>query len=503
VVCEQIENIAKMNMHVGPMVLALLCAASVTAVRSQIRDSAEVLEGGMAGEEWTRTELPDIRHGCGCGNPILHTREAATRKPRGTLFVNDKSKGISWLLALEANRSLAVDLPYAGGNHEGCIAPDGIHIAIPHYETAGPGSTEGGGAEGSKVSLLNLDTGTAEVALGAPSPYGNARPHDAAWTPSGRLLVTAQLSNAVTDFGTVLQRNSGAATGIKIPPPCETPHLLKNIPGSELVVSGCRCANPDTTSNCTAALAVISPSDGQARSIPIENAKWTEAITVTEDGDVWVGGLKSHNVFVFSFAGQKKTLSNLRLVKTLPNIPYPMRMAYEPVTNRVGVASLNLPDALERSKAWEENKPPSWDGKTAEKVNLRIFDASTYALQREMSLNTHERGLVNMEGLYAADGFFVAGGFDTAAMALVDAESGQVAAEVYFPPCSLPAGFCEPVYMSNWETAKANGQGGWNNWTGGYCPAHMRTPNDRRFMVMDGFGWSKHNPSWASVIEAI
>jgi len=500
VICKQIRNTAGMSMRAGMMVLALLCTAPVAADadRLQTGGSTDVLVGCSDGEEWAQTELPDIRRGGGCHNPILNTRKAATRRLKGTLFVNDKSKGISWLLALEANKSLAVDLPYAGGNHEGCIAPDGIHIAIPHYETAEPGITEGGGVAGSEVSLLNLDTGFAEVAPGAPSPYGNARPHDAAWTHSGKLLVTAQLSNAVTDFGTVLQRNAGVApTGIKIPPPCETPHLLKNIPGTELVVSGCRCSNPDTTANCPAALAIINAADGQARSIQIENAKWTEAITATEDGDVWVGGLKSDNVFVFSFDGQEKTLNNLKLVKTLPNIPYPLRMAYDPVTKRVGVASLDLPAALERSKGWKENKPPAWDGRTAGEINFRIFDASTYALQREMSLNTCKRGLINMEGLYAADGFFVAGGFDTAAMALVDAESGKVAAEVYFPPCSLPAGFCEPVYMSNWEMAKANSQGGWNNWSGGFCPAHMRTPNDRRFIVTDGFGWSKHNPSWA------
>mmetsp|Transcript_21975 Transcript_21975/g.41915 ORF Transcript_21975/g.41915 Transcript_21975/m.41915 type:complete len:483 (-) Transcript_21975:84-1532(-) len=476
-----------MSMPLGMrmILVAWLCATPVAV-------------GRLASKEaWTTSELPNVRHGGGCGDPVLHTRDNATRKPHGTIFVNDKSKGISWLLALEAKKSLAVDLPYAGGNHEGRINPDGVHIAIPHYETAGPGSTEGGGIEGSEVSLLNLDTGFAEVAPGAPSPLGNARPHDAAWTPSGRLLVTAQLKNAVTDFGMVLNRSMGkVAAGIKIPPPCQTPHLLANIPGTELVVSGCRCSNPDTT-DCTSALAVVDAAHGTARAIEIQDATWTEAITVTEEGDVWVGGLKSHNIFVFGFQGQDKTPENLKLVATVSNIPNPLRMAYDKVTKRVGVASLDLDAALDRSKAWKGNKPPAWDGQQGQ-INFRIFNASTRALQREVSLHTRERGLVNMEGLFAADGFFVTGGFDTAAMVLVDAESGQVAAEVYFDPCSsLPAGFCEKVYMSNSDTAKANGSGGYNNWSGGYCPAHMRTPNDRRFMVMDGFGWSAKKPSWA------
>jgi hypothetical protein len=31
---------------------------------------------------------------------------------------------------------------------------------------------------------------------------------------------------------------------------------------------------------------------------------------------------------------------------------------------------------------------------------------------------------------------------------------------------------------------------GKNNWSGGVCPGTLRNPDDRRFVVLDGFAWS-------------
>ena len=78
----------------------------------------------------------------------------------GTLIVNDKSKGSTWLLHLPSQSAVVVDLPFAGGNHETAVSPaamdGGATIAVPHYETAeGNGLTEGGGTPGSQVSLID------------------------------------------------------------------------------------------------------------------------------------------------------------------------------------------------------------------------------------------------------------------------------------------------------------------------------------------------------------
>lgn len=69
-------------------------------------------------------------------------------------------------------------------------------LAIPIYEAAAPNVTEGGGVDGNAVVLLDVASATPSIAQ-LPAAPQRFRPHGAAWTPGGGLLVTAQLLNQV------------------------------------------------------------------------------------------------------------------------------------------------------------------------------------------------------------------------------------------------------------------------------------------------------------------
>merc|ERR1719356_264763 len=78
----------------------------------------------------------------------------------GTLIVNDKSKGVTWLLDLSTRTFKSVELPLVGGSHETAVSVDGRTIAVPQYEfPTQKGQGEGGGSPGFGVSLIDIKTG--------------------------------------------------------------------------------------------------------------------------------------------------------------------------------------------------------------------------------------------------------------------------------------------------------------------------------------------------------
>ena len=147
----------------------------------------------------------------------------------------------------------------------------------------------------------------------------------------------------------------------------------------------------------------------------------------------------------------------------------PLRLAYEPSTNSVGIVSFE-PDA-------------------GDKVNIRAFDAASHVLRKQTTLMSARRGRINSEGLAAANGVFITGGFDNQTLVIVDPVSLKVRVELLLPRCSLPPACAAPSPMTanECEGAECTGK---NNWSGGICPATLRDADDRRFIVLDGFGWS-------------
>jgi len=99
----------------------------------------------------------------------------------------------------------------------------------------------------------------------------------------------------------------------------------------------------------------------------------------------------------------------------------PLRLAYEPSTNSVGIVSFE-PDA-------------------GDKVNIRTFDAASHVLRKQTTLMSARRGRINSEGLAAANGVFMTGGFDNQTLVIVDPVSLEVRVELLLPRCSL-AKYC-------------------------------------------------------------
>jgi hypothetical protein len=306
------------------------------------------------------------------------------------------------------------------------------------------------------------------------------------------MLATYQLKNSIVRFG--MQAAAPTVSYFDLSPTgCRTPHLVRMVPGSSLAVTGCRCTNPGDPRDCNGHLGMMDLVSGAVRALPA-GGRGSEGLAVTPAGEVWLGNLLDASIAVFGFNGRPKTLDNLEQVHTI-SVPFPLRLAYEPVTDTVAVASLDLAAALERGKMRPDAKP--WAAETLTEPNLYVFAAGSRKLQGSVVVRTSRRGVVNMEGLHAADGFIYAPGFDTAALAVVNAKTLEVEAEIYFPYCSLPVAFSVPSFMSDWEVARAEGQGGWNNWSGGSCPATLRNPQDRRFTVLDGATWTPATPNWA------
>jgi len=395
------------------------------------------------------------------------------------------------------------------GNHESAVSPDGKHFAIPHYETPTYNSTEGGGDPGSSVSIIETETGRSAFLPMRPDPWVNnaqgvprdpsikPKPHGATFMPNGDLLVTNQLANSIIR---VDSKNGNVTAYALAPAGCSTPHLVRVIPGlkqgdkARFAVTGCRGTNADTPADYVGRLTIIELATGRARALKTPGGKWNEGITVTRGGEIWVGSLNSHFVTVFGWGDSvvrdsQRTLDNIKTITTI-QLNYPLRFAYDVVTDRVAVATINLAAVL--------------DGDTSDS-GLHIFEAKDHTLLKSMQLRT-DRGVINSEGLRNGPGFFFTGGFDTQAAVVVDALSMEQVAEIHYPRCSVPEGLCDPTkFMPNGKSrigtvadvAKKNGFSGWNNWSGGLCEASQRHPYDRRFTVLDGFNYSPVFPKWA------
>ena len=276
-----------------------------------------------------------------CPTPRWHVADGYDFS--GRLYANDKSKGIGWILSLDGSQTAtAVALPRINGNHESAISSDGLAVALPHYEeTTGYNQGEGGGTPGSRVSVVDLTTGTTKVLDAAgPNPFGHPKPHGAAWLDTSQLVVTAQLANGLVVY------NSSGVFGIPLESVgCSTPHLVLKVPGStSLVVTGCRCTNSLDQSWCSGKLAIVDTVSGEARSF--DAGAGSEGIAVTSTGDVWIGSLGNHFVSVFTFGDREIALDNLQLRKTM-SIQYPLRLAYDAVGDAVGVASMDLNGVLD------------------------------------------------------------------------------------------------------------------------------------------------------------
>ena len=398
---------------------------------------------------------------------------------------NDKSKGVTWLLDLQSLTFSSIELPLVAGNHEAAVSVDGLHVVVPHYEDVTQhGQGEGGGEAAGDLSVINLRTGRASVLAAVPNPFGTPKPHDAAWLPDGSILTTAQVANAIVKY----LPNGSAISFAFLPELCNTPHLLRIIPGSQLAVSGCRCTNSGCTSatnpNGDGHLVLFDTTSGEYESF--EMGPLSEGITVTGSGDVWIGSQTADGyVRVFSFGDRERALGgNLRPVANI-SVPYPLRLACDHEADTCAVASLNLGGVL--------NMEPDAEHR------LRLYRASTKELLATASLTT-ARGAVHMEGIRAFSsggrGYFVTGGFDTQTVVVLLGDTLETILELYLPYCSTPAGFCESI-SKNATQARQDSDNGWNNWSGGLCPATMRSPLERRRMVVDGFNWSPERGEWA------
>lgn len=401
--------------------------------------------------------------------PILMIRHDGASLPTGTFIAQDKSKGVTWLFDLAHGRVRAIELPYNNGNHETAVNVDGTALVSPHYETLGPGDNEGGGFyPGAEVSVVDLTTGNGHVLVAAAMPLGRPKPHGAHWMDNGDLLVTVQVANSVVRFTTPLKPDGGAVRVYSLQgTACGTPHLVSQIPGTNLAVSGCRC--PDDPVDCTGQLAVVDLDSGRTRVLPA--GARAEGLTVTPAGEVWVGAMKDNTVSIFGFRGSERDLDRLEALAQL-QVDAPLRLAYEPSTNSVGIVS--------------------FEPKAGDKVNFHTFDAASHVLRKQTTLVSARRGRINSEGLAAANGVFMTGGFDNQALVIVDPVSLEVRVELLLPRCSLPPAYAAPTPMPANECKGAECTGK-NNWSGGICPATLRNADDRRFIVLDGFGWSRRS----------
>lgn len=189
-----------------------------------------------------------------------------------------------------------------------------------------------------------------------------------------------------------------------------------------------------------------------------------------------MGAMADNTVAIYGFRGSERALDQLEALAQL-QVDSPLRLAHEPSTNSVGIVT--------------------FDPKATDQVNLRTFDADSHVLRKQTTLVSAQRGRINSEGLAAANGVFITGGFDNQTLVIVDPESLEVRAELLLPRCSLPRGHAAPSPMTADECkaatcgeAVSNCCTGSNNWSGGLCPGTLRNPDDRRFVVLDGFAWS-------------
>src|SRR4029077_15908029 len=100
----------------------------------------------------------------------------------------------------------------------------------------------------------------------------------------------AQVANSLVRFTTPLKPDGGAVRVYSLQgTACGTPHLVSQIPGTNLAVSGCRCDNNrDDPVGCTGQLAVVDLDSGRTRVLPA--GARAEGLTATAGGEVWGGG---------------------------------------------------------------------------------------------------------------------------------------------------------------------------------------------------------------------
>eukprot|EP00485_Elphidium_margaritaceum_P024393 CAMPEP_0202713824 /NCGR_PEP_ID=MMETSP1385-20130828/60028_1 /ASSEMBLY_ACC=CAM_ASM_000861 /TAXON_ID=933848 /ORGANISM="Elphidium margaritaceum" /LENGTH=550 /DNA_ID=CAMNT_0049374329 /DNA_START=41 /DNA_END=1693 /DNA_ORIENTATION=+ len=412
-----------------------------------------------------------------------------------TIIVNDKSKGTTWLLHPKTQKVVAVELPFPGGNHESAVAPQSNKIAVPHYETAeSVGVNEGGGTPGSSVSLIDIDKGSASVLVNKPNAFRDSKPHDAAWLSETLLVTTEQLSNGLT----LWDLSNQTSTAIELGDSCSTPHLLVVVPTSDvsgkqhLVATTCRCTNPGDSSECPGAIALVNVTTGE--SIVLEAPLGAEAITATKYGEIWVGGFRSDIVSVYGSPDENPvSLDNFELIEEKRGFWKPLRMAYDDVTDTVVVATLASTDATVLA------------GLSDADHNFFSFDAAPYNGTRQLlhstTLSSRKRGRINPEGLAVAPdtGYFITGGFDTATIVIVDAETLNVVASIYLPHCTLPSEMALATFLpflNNTAMVATLNLTGTNNWSGGYCARTLRNTYDNRFTVLDGFNYAAIDPTW-------
>jgi hypothetical protein len=291
----------------------------------------------------------------------------------------------------------------------------------------------------------------------------------------GSIVATAQLNNSLVFYPNDL------ALGNKVynltDSGCITPHLLRAIPAnvsadrngvSNLVVTGCRATNPGVSDTYPGKVTLVDLETGDA--VALDAGLGAEGIAVTSQGDVWVGGNRGNIVSVYGFRdGEEPSLDSFyKKGDVSPAIRNPLRLAYDPILNRMAVASFTS---------------------NVSEPNFFIFDAASLALVSNTSINSTNRGRVNMEGLSYNNGYYFSGGFDNQVIVFIDPSTGSVVAEIEMPRCSLPDGLNVPTFLPTTEASSLNFTGS-NNWSGGYCNATMRNPFDTRFLTLDGFEWS-------------
>eukprot|EP00890_Picochlorum_soloecismus_P006241 jgi/Picsp_1/6618/NSC_03961-R1_smp-30 gluconolaconase lre-like region-containing protein len=432
----------------------------------------------------TSTLLRPLDEAVGSPNPVLNVLDESVVKVSeltGTWIAQDKSKGVTFLIRPSEGVYKAVLLPTSQGNHETAVSEDGLLAITTHYDTARLGDGEGGGVPGSDVLAIEIpngDLGTSggNVLLRAtPNPLQASAPHGVVFLNDGSIVATAQLNDSLVLFPIDLE--SGNKVYNLTETGCITPHLVRAIPAnvsadrdgvSNLVVTGCRATNPGVSDRYPGKVALVNLETGD--SVALDAGLGAEGIAVTSQGDVWVGGNRGNIVSVYGFRdGEEPSLDTFyKKADVSPTVRNPLRLAYDPILNRMAVASFTS---------------------NVSEPNFFMFDGTTLALLSNTTIDSTNRGRVNMEGLTYNNGYYFTGGFDNQVIVFIDPSTGSVVAEIEMPRCSLPEGLNVPTFLPANEASSLNLTGS-NNWSGGYCNETMRNPFDTRFLTLDGFEWS-------------
>ena len=425
-------------------------------------------------------------------DPVLNILNDSVRVDmlQGTWIAQDKSKGVTFLLRPSVGEYKAVLLPTSQGNHETSVSQDGELAITTQYDTARQGDGEGGGVPGSNILAIEIPQGDLGASGGGnvllratPNPLQGSSPHGVLVLNDGSIVATAQLNNSLVLFPSDLGGNivyNLTDSG------CITPHLVQAIPPNvssdrygveNLVVTGCRATNPGVSDTYPGKVALVNLETGDF--VALDAGLGAQGITVTSQGDVWVGGNRGNVVSVYGFRdGQVPSVDSFyKKTDVSPSIKNPLRLAYDPTMNRVGVVSFT-----------NDTSEP----------NFFMFDATSFALVSNSTINSTNRGRVNMEGLTYKNGYYFSGGFDNQVLVFIDPDSGQVVAEIEMPRCSLPEGLNVPTFLSLQSEASSLNLTGANNWSGGYCNSTMRNPFDTRFLTLDGFQWSPRSGNISS-----